>query len=232
MLTHLSDLRMPEGLLSRLKDRMVSNGRLCRAAQESGLDQFIVSKQLTIKGSGERWRAPYISDLLKGPGEREQKRVMSTKTLADVVESVIGISYIDGGLEKALQCISLFLGEGQFQDFQTTRGVLFGAAQPKNMILPAIYEPLEECIGYVFQEKALLIEAMTHPSYVSALHTYTYERLEFLGDALLDHIIVQGKYELVYFYNSSTPSHNSIPKPRFGQRNWNLTCDRTLLRET
>lgn len=172
MLTHLSDLRMPEGLLSRLKDRMVCNGRLCRAARESGLDQFIVSKQLTIKGSGERWRPPYISDLLKGPFQGEQKRVMSTKTLADVVESVIGVSYIDGGLEKARHCISLFLGEGQFQNCQTTRDVLFGAVEPKNMVLPAIYEPLEESIGYVFQEKALLVEAMTHPSYVSALYTY------------------------------------------------------------
>ncbi|KAI7788663.1 RNase3 domain-containing protein [Diaporthe eres] len=184
-----TNLRMPEGLLSRLKDRMVCNGRLCRAARESGLDQFIVSKQLTIKGSGERWRPPYISDLLKGSVHGEQKRVMSTKTLADVVESVIGISYIDGGLEKARQCISLFLGECQFQDFQTTRNVLFEAAQPKNMVLPPMYEPLEESIGYVFQAKALLVEAMTHPSYISAL--YTFERLEFLGDAILDHIVVQ-----------------------------------------
>lgn len=172
MLIYFPDLRMPEGLLSRLKDRMVSNGRLCRAARESGLDQFIVSKQLTIKGSGERWRPPYISDLLKGPVQTERKRVMSTKTLADVVESVIGVSFIDGGLEKALQCISLFLGEGQLQDFQTTRDVLFGAAEPKNMDLPAMYVPLEESIGYVFQEKALLVEAITHPSYVPALYTY------------------------------------------------------------
>lgn len=177
MLIHLSDLRMPEGLLSRLKDRMVNNGRLCRAARESGLDRFIVSKQLAIKGSGERWRPPYISDLLEAPDQAEQKRVMSSKTLADVVESIIGVSYIDGGLDKARQCISLFLGEGQFRDLQTTRDVLLGAVEPKNMPLPAIYEPLEESIGYVFQEKALLVEAMTHPSYVhsscvSALYTY------------------------------------------------------------
>lgn len=172
MLTHLSDLRMPEGLLSRLKDRMVSNGRLCRAARESGLDQFIISKQLAIKGSGERWRPPYISDLLEAPDQGERERVMPSKTLADVVESIIGVSYIDGGLDKARQCISLFLGEGQFQDVRTARDVLFAAAEPKNMVLPAMYEPLEESIGYVFTEKALLFEAMTHPSYVSALYTY------------------------------------------------------------
>lgn len=172
MLTHLSDLRMHEGLLSRLKDRIVSNARLCRAARESGLDQFVISKELALKGTGERWRPPYISDLLEAPDQTIPKRVISSKTLADVVESIIGVSYIDGGLEKARQCISLFLGEGQFQDLQTTRAVLFGAAEPKNMVLPAIYKPLEESIGYFFQEKALLVEAMTHPSYVSALYTY------------------------------------------------------------
>lgn len=176
---------MPEGLLSRLKDRIVNNARLCRAAHESGLDQFIVSKQLALKGTGGRWRPPYISDLLEARGQGEQKRVMSTKTLADVVEAVIGVSYVDGGLEKARQCMSLFLGEGQFKDFQFARNVLLEAAEPKNMALPAIYEPLEESIGYVFREKALLVEAITHPSYVSALYTYVGTILLFHGSRLL-----------------------------------------------
>ena len=166
------------------------------AAHDLGLDQFIVSKQLAIKGSGERWRPPYVSDLIEAPDQGAQKRVMSTKTLADVVEAVIGVSYIDGGLEKALKCMNLFLGEGQFRDFQTTRDVLFGAVEPKNMALPAIYEPLEASIGYVFREKALLVEAMTHPSYITAL--YTYDRLEMLGDSILDQIIVQGMYEVIH----------------------------------
>ncbi|KAL1855798.1 Dicer-like protein 2 [Diaporthe australafricana] len=185
-----TNLRLPEGLLSRLKDRMVCNARLCRAACESGLDQFIVSTQLALKGSGGRWRPPYISDMLEAPNPAAQKRIMSSKTLADVVESIIGVSYMDGRLPKALQCMSLFLGEGQFRDFQSTRDVLFGAAEPKNMTLPAWYEPLEGSIGYVFHEKALLVEAITHPSY-NVSGVYTYERLEFMGDAILDHIIVE-----------------------------------------
>lgn len=200
-----SEPRKPEGLLSRLKDRLVCNGRLCMAARNTGLDKFIIAKQLTLKGSGERWRPPYISDLLERPDQEAQTRVMSTKTLADVVEAVIGVSYLDGNLEKALDCMSLFLGEGQFRDFQTTRNVLFEAAQPKNMDLPAIYEPLESAIGYDFREKALLVEAITHPSYVAALYThecsydYTFDRLEFLGDSVLDYIIVKGMYQLHHF---------------------------------
>jgi dsRNA-specific ribonuclease len=166
-----SQLRMPEGLLSRLKDRLVCNGRLCMAARTQKLDQYIIAKEFTLKGSGDRWRPPYISDLLKPAEDEAQSRVMSTKTLADVVEAVIGVSYIDGGLDKALQCMKLFIGEGQFRDFQTTRNVLFDAAQPKNMDLPAIYKPLEATIGYSFREKALLVQAITHPSYATASRT-------------------------------------------------------------
>ncbi|NPA50572.1 MAG: ribonuclease III [Epsilonproteobacteria bacterium] len=50
-------------------------------------------------------------------------------------------------------------------------------------------EELEEKIGYSFKEKGLLIEALTHKSYKKP---YNNERLEFLGDAVLDLII--GEY--------------------------------------
>lgn len=197
------------------------------AACNLGLDRFIVSRQLSLKGSGERWRPPYISDMLELTDQGAQKRVMATKTLADVLEAIIGVSYLDGGLEKALQCISLFLGEGQFQDFQTTRDVLFEAVEPRNMVLPAIYEPLEATIGYEFRNKALLVEAITHPSYITAL--YSFERLEFLGDAVLDHVIVQGAYTKLHFesrrslYRRACRSRTLVIKQ--------LTCRRTLRRK-
>ncbi|POS74069.1 RNase3 domain-containing protein [Diaporthe helianthi] len=180
-----TNLRMPEGLLSRLKDRLVCNGRLCMAARTSGLDEFIIAKQFTLKG----WSPPYIPDLLEAPDQGPQKRIISTKTLADVLEAVIGVSYIDGGLRKALRCVSFFLGEGQFRDVEIARGVLFESAEPEDMVLPAMYEPLEGLIGYFFTKKTLLVEAMTHPSYFPA--SYSYDRLEMIGDAILDHVIVQ-----------------------------------------
>jgi dsRNA-specific ribonuclease len=165
---------------------------LCSAAHESGLDQFVVTGQLRFKGdNGERWRPPYISDLVEESTKAKPKRVMSTKTLADVVESIIGVSYIDGGLPKALQCMSLFLREFQFQDFDTTRGILFGAAEPKNMALPPVFKPLEELIGYEFREKSLLIEAMTHASFNVPGTTACLDRLEFIGDSILDYLVVQ-----------------------------------------
>ncbi|WP_373004522.1 ribonuclease III [Sulfurimonas sp.] len=50
-------------------------------------------------------------------------------------------------------------------------------------------ETLEETLGYKFKDKQLIIEALTHKSYKQP---YDNERLEFLGDAVLDLIV--GEY--------------------------------------
>jgi len=51
---------------------------------------------------------------------------------------------------------------------------------------------LEDTIGYKFKDKQLIIEALTHKSYKKP---YNNERLEFLGDAVLDLIVGE------YLYN-------------------------------
>jgi len=51
---------------------------------------------------------------------------------------------------------------------------------------------LEDRISYSFQDKKLIIEALTHKSYKQP---YNNERLEFLGDAVLDLIVGQYLFE-------------------------------------
>lgn len=57
---------------------------------------------------------------------------------------------------------------------------------------------LESRLGYVFENKMLLIEALTHKSFKQS---YDNERLEFLGDAVLD--LVVGEYLYKKFQNSN-----------------------------
>lgn len=45
---------------------------------------------------------------------------------------------------------------------------------------------LEERLGYRFTNKGLLLRALTHPSYGAERHAPDYQRLEFLGDAVLE----------------------------------------------
>ncbi len=58
-------------------------------------------------------------------------------------------------------------------------------------------EELQKCLGYQFKDKTLILEALTHKSCKKARNN---ERLEFLGDAVLD--LVVGEYLYHKFPNT------------------------------
>ncbi|OTA57243.1 RNase3 domain-containing protein [Hypoxylon sp. EC38] len=176
----------PEGYLDAIKTSIVSNSRLCRSAIETGLDKFIFKKGF----KGNKWRPLYVEDLIKVDGDNDNKRPMSTKTLADVVEALIGAAYLDGGLSKALTCIQIFIPEVEWRNLDASRDILFSQT-PMSTELLAPLAPLEELIGYSFRNKNLLIEAATHSSFGLVNSTGScMERLEFLGDSILDSVVV------------------------------------------
>lgn len=189
----------PEGYLDAIKTNIVSNSRLCRAAVEAGIDRFILVETFT----GAKWRPTYVEDLLKAKTDIGKKRMMSTKTLADVVEALIGAAYLDGGtdetlsMDKALACIRVFLPDVQWHSLESACSALFGQTT-MSTALPDPLAPLEELIGYRFRNKNLLIEASTHSSFghVNSMGSCM-ERLEFLGDSILDSVVVSAlwKYE-------------------------------------
>ncbi len=66
-------------------------------------------------------------------------------------------------------------------------------------------EDLEKTLGYTFKDKKLIIEALTHKSYKQP---YDNERLEFLGDAVLD--LVVGEYLFKKFSKSAEGNLSKI----------------------
>jgi len=56
-----------------------------------------------------------------------------------------------------------------------------------------VIERLEEALGYKFENKQLIIEALTHKSYKKP---YNNERLEFLGDAVIDLVVAEYLYKM------------------------------------
>ncbi|PBP20089.1 RNase3 domain-containing protein [Diplocarpon rosae] len=171
-----------EGYLTMLKSRIVSNSSLFAAALLTGLDKFIITKVF----NGHKWR-PVYTDSLETCTHVDGKRQMSSKIPADVVEALIGASMVDGGIPKSLKCLKTFIPQLDWQPLETGRSVLFQRAS--NIELPATLQPLESLIGHQFQRKGLLVEALTHASCSSG--SASLERLEFLGDAILDHLVVQ-----------------------------------------
>lgn len=56
------------------------------------------------------------------------------------------------------------------------------------------YVEIEEKIGYVFQDKKLLEEAFTHSTYANAFGGKDNERMEYLGDAVLQLVVTEWQY--------------------------------------
>jgi len=63
------------------------------------------------------------------------------------------------------------------------------------------FDTLEGALGIKFQNKGLLVEAITHASRPSS-GVSCYQRLEFVGDAVLDHLITK---HLFFTYTDLPP---------------------------
>lgn len=58
------------------------------------------------------------------------------------------------------------------------------------------YEEVEQILGVTFSDKALLDAAFTHRSYAATHDAPSYDRLEFLGDGVLDSIVCAYLFDL------------------------------------
>ncbi|OJD27728.1 hypothetical protein ACJ73_00875 [Blastomyces percursus] len=175
-----------EGLLSKVKDNVVSNKRLSYAAVETGLDKFILVDVFT----GAKWRPGYNKVHLESEEQGIPQREMSTKTLADVVEALIGAATIEGGETKTEKFLEIFLPEIRWMPFDDRIIALYDSVPEAYENTPTSwFQEIESLLGYNFNKKVFLVQAFTHPSSPGSA-TSSYQRLEFVGDAILDHIIV------------------------------------------
>jgi dsRNA-specific ribonuclease len=152
----------PESLLTGKKGKIVSNGFAARSALSIGLERFILTKRFT----GAKWAPRYASDLL-GSNSSTEDRKLSSKTIADVVEALIGVSYVVGGFSSAFTCIQTLLPTEKWTPIPEANAKLFEASPDESNINNL--STLEELIGYSFKKKMLLLEALTHASYEGPL---------------------------------------------------------------
>ena len=57
------------------------------------------------------------------------------------------------------------------------------------------FDTFEDIIGYRFRDRSYLLQAFSHASYYPNRLTDCYQRLEFLGDAVLDYLITRHLFE-------------------------------------
>lgn len=118
--------------------------------------------------------------------------------LADVVESIIGAAYLHGGFSLGYECTKYFDLGLKWEpiparvDQILSRVEQLTEQEVKNFP-PQLFD-VEKMLGYTFRQKLLLVEALTHSSYQSDSRTPSYERMEFLGDSVLDMVVTDYLY--------------------------------------
>ena len=177
-----------EGYLTEQRNSFVSNSRLAKAALDNGLDAFILTKSFASR----KWDPPLISELVTNSTET---RNISSKVLADVVEALVGAAFIDGDLSSARACIHTFLPDIHTTDPKLGIAPTGGHSSRKNAANVLANTNAELLVGHQFRDNTLLVEALTHPSCDRDTITESYQRLEYLGDAVLDVIVVTVLFE-------------------------------------
>ncbi|XP_056866743.1 endoribonuclease Dicer homolog 3 isoform X2 [Raphanus sativus] len=199
-----------EGQLSRQRQSIISNSNLHRLATDRKLQGYIRNGAFEPR----RWTAPGQYSLFPVPCKcgidtREVPleprfftenmtikigkscdvghRWTVSKSVSDCAEALIGAYYVSGGLDGALHVMK-WLGEDVGFDRELVNEAI-------NRVSLRCYVPkdgelteLEAKIGREFSSKFLLKEAITH---TSVHESYSYERLEFLGDSVLDFLITR-----------------------------------------
>ncbi|KAG8488850.1 hypothetical protein CXB51_016736 [Gossypium anomalum] len=127
-------------------------------------------------------------------------RVLSSKTLADVVEALIGVYYVEGG-KHAANHLMKWIGIQVESDPDEMDSIVKPSNVPESILRSVNFEALEGALSIEFKNRALLVEAITHASRPSS-GVSCYQRLEFVGDAVLDHLITR---HLFFTYTNLPP---------------------------
>uniref|UniRef100_A0A1J3J3H8 Endoribonuclease Dicer-like protein 3 n=1 Tax=Noccaea caerulescens TaxID=107243 RepID=A0A1J3J3H8_NOCCA len=199
-----------EGKLSRQRQSIISNSNLHRLATDRRLQGYIRNGAFEPR----RWTAPGQVSLFPVPCKcgidaREvpldpkffcEKMTIKigkscdmghrwtvSKSVSDCAEALIGAYYVSGGLAAALHMLKWLGVNVEFDAKLVTEAINRACLRcyiPKDDELAE----LETKIRREFSSKFLLKEAITH----SSVHeSYSYERLEFLGDSVLDFLITR-----------------------------------------
>lgn len=227
-----------EGYLTRRRDHAVSNVKLAHCAIKKHLYDWIVRDRFLPRRwkpdyiqepSKTEKRSPIEVRPVeptkraivfveppppKSPkGKKKSSKVdhsqLSTKVLADVVESLIGAAYIAGGIERSVECVRVLNIGIECKPISQRVASIFKRVEPMDDE-PVQLTYVESMLGYKFVKKLLLIEALMHASCHSEYRTVSYERLEFLGDSLLDLVVTESLYHAEG--KNYSPGHMHIRK--------------------
>ncbi|KAK4359766.1 hypothetical protein RND71_021995 [Anisodus tanguticus] len=191
-----------EGLLTVKKNKIISNAALCKLGCARKIQGFIRNEPFDLKTwliPGDNSQVHKFNEEFLMPSVKIYSRgklKIKSKRVADVVEALIG-AYLSSGGELAALSFMKWLGlDVDFVDTPMPRHFPMNAEKIVNV------RYLESMLHYRFNDPSLLVEALTHGSYMLSEIPRCYQRLEFLGDAVLDYVVTAHLY---FKYPGLTP---------------------------
>ncbi|EGO27424.1 hypothetical protein SERLADRAFT_446652 [Serpula lacrymans var. lacrymans S7.9] len=128
----------------------------------------------------------------RGQQDTQYTQWLGDKAIADVVEAIIGAAYISGGRDLALTTAKTLdipiRNIEHWADFG--RKALTPPPRVTAKLRDGSIEAVETIIGHKFAYPHLLAQALTHAS-VQGYQSTCYERLEFIGDAILEFMVIR-----------------------------------------
>lgn len=177
---------------------IICNKNLFNNALEVKLQEYVRSKCLNRR----TW---YPDGLTLKRGKRTTSKsthTLADKTIADVCEALIGAAYLtarkDGNFDLAVKAVTAMVKDKKRHPMNSWSEYYANYAKPDWQTAPAtavqrdMINKVALRTGYTFNYPRLLRCAFMHPSYPSRSYEKlpSYQRLEFLGDALHDMVCV------------------------------------------
>ncbi|GAB0134098.1 hypothetical protein EsDP_00002483 [Epichloe bromicola] len=168
---------------------LICNQNLFNHAVDRKLQGYIRSKAFD--------RRTWYPDVKLKKGKAPKTKVvhsLADKSIADVCEAVIGAAYMsepEGTMDLAVKAVTKMVRSKnhamtRFDDYYKEYDVPEWQSAAASATERFAAEKVHKRIGYRFNHPKLLRSAFKHPSYPYEPDIPHYQRLEFLGDALLD----------------------------------------------
>ncbi|CAF3595254.1 unnamed protein product [Rotaria sordida] len=185
------------GELTKEKTKEISNENLYRLAVENKLKNYLYNDKIIFQGYDSNWLSPGYINKINNNKNKYTHQKAKRKAFADMIEAFIGAFLLSSNYITTIRFMH-WLGLNVIPVDQNDHILSIPPIIPtqldneiRRIFHDEEFEEIEYKLNYVFQNKAYLISAYTHPSKSQNSILNSYERLEFLGDALLDFLVIR-----------------------------------------
>lgn len=228
---YLNNLELSEHWMTRKRGWKVSNKCLAQKANIHNLKSFLKTKALKTNS----YRPPYYKAKDQPHESYLIEHKVSDNMLADFVEALIGAFYLSKGIlaagefmvklgivsEFGWDITSAYLSNDTLSILDKKDLEKFPERSLKisSLLVVPKQESFQNIFDYEFEDKVLLEQSLTH---FTLNPNFNYERLEFLGDAIIDIIILSNIWKIQKFdpdyltyFKHELVSNNTLAKISF-----------------